>query len=186
VTFLQVVGLTLDEYEAIQAWDAEKFLELLSTRDPSLVTDLHRTTWLRDPAFARDVENGSRRDGSSQYVSYVAKAEWEAGANARVTLGANAVRCLLRLLPQRLSFGRSFVLSSGKQTIRIDPSDNIAWRAEGDALVICLPTGYCSRFCQGLAIRRGRYRWDDLPGLELTVLPSEIKDRAGKIVEVIG
>jgi len=52
--------------------------------------------------------------------------------------------------------------------------------------VICLPAGYCSRFCEGLAIRRGSYHWDDLPGLEVTVVPSEIKDHGGKIVEVIG
>jgi len=64
VTFIQVVGLTVDEYDAVQAWDAEKFLDLLSTRDPWLVTDLHRTTWLRDSEFAGEVEAGSRRDGS--------------------------------------------------------------------------------------------------------------------------
>jgi suppressor of fused-like protein len=186
VTFLQVLGLTLEEYDAVQAWDAEKFLHLLSARDPLLVTDLYRTTWLRDSEFAREVEAGSRRDGSSQHVSFVAKAEWEVGIGARVTIGANAARSLLRLLPQRLPFGRSFALASSKQTIRFDPSAVPGWRGEDDAFVVALPEAYCRRFCEGLSIQRGSYHWDDLPGLEVTVVPSEIKDRDGKVVEVVG
>jgi hypothetical protein len=75
---------------------------------------------------------------------------------------------------------------AGKQTIRFDPSDRAAWRAEDDAFVVGLPTAYCSRFCEGLSVQRGSYRWDDLPGLEVTVVPSEIKDHDGKIVQVVG
>jgi hypothetical protein len=34
--------------------------------------------------------------------------------------------------------------------------------------------------------QRGIYRWDELPGLTVTVTPSEIKDHDGNVVEVIG
>jgi len=33
---------------------------------------------------------------------------------------------------------------------------------------------------------RGSYSWEMLPGLELVVVPSEIKDHDGKVVEVVG
>jgi hypothetical protein len=186
MTFLQVVGLTLDEYESVQTWDSDKFLELLSAQDPLLVTDLSRKSWLADAAFARDVDEGCRRDGSSQYVAFVAKAEWEVGINARVTLGANAVRSLLRLLPQRLPFGRAFALVGEKQTIRFEPADAVSWLVEEDAFVVRMPAVSCALFCERLAIRRGIYCWDDLPGLEVTVVPSEIKDKDGKTIETVG
>jgi len=186
VTFLQVVGLTLDEYDVLQGWDAEKFLGLLSTRDPLLLTDLRRPTWLGDPSFAREIDERSRQDGSSQYIAFVGRAEWEAGADARVTLGAKAVQSLLRLLPLRLPFGRPFALSSSNHVVRFDPGESAGWRVDKETLVIALPADSCKRFCDGLPVRRGSYRWEALPGLVVTVVPSEIKDHDGKIVEVIG
>src|SRR5262249_29213536 len=65
VEFLQVVGLTMDELEAISSWDAAAFLELRSRDDPLLLTDLSRTSWLADPTFAAKVARRSKRDGSS-------------------------------------------------------------------------------------------------------------------------
>ncbi len=75
---------------------------------------------------------------------------------------------------------------SSTHVVRVDPGQLAAWRAEEDALVITLPAGSCGTFCDGLAPRRGRYHWEALPGLEVTVVPSEIKDQNGKIIEVIG
>jgi hypothetical protein len=40
--------------------------------------------------------------------------------------------------------------------------------------------------CSRIRPQRGIYRWDELPGLALTVTPSEIKDHDGNVVEVIG
>ena len=187
VTFLQVVGLTLDEYDAVQTWDAAKFIGVIASRDPMLLTDLRRPTWLEDPSFTREVQDGRDRDGSSQYVAFVGKAEWEArGDNARVVLGAKAVQSLLRLLPWRHPFGRSFAVSGTSQTIRFDPGQSTAWRAEPDALVVSLTSAACQRICEGLVARRGSYRWDDLPGFEIEVVPSEIKDPEGGVIQVIG
>jgi suppressor of fused len=186
VTFLQVVGLTLDEYEALQAWNTEKLLQLRSKDDPLLVTDLRRTSWLQDPAFARQVAEGQRRDGSSQSVTFASKVEWEAGASARVALGANAVRQLSMLLAQRLPFGRPFRLAGAKQAVRFEPADFAFWRADEDALVVGLRPEHCTRFCDGLPPRRGTYRWAELPGFEVVVVPSEIKDADGNVIQTIG
>src|SRR5690606_20142881 len=40
VQFLQIVGLTEDEQEAIEYWNSERFAALISERDPLLITDL--------------------------------------------------------------------------------------------------------------------------------------------------
>ena len=186
VTFLQVVGLTLDELAAAQAWNTEKFLSVLAARDQVLLTDLRRSSFLGDSAFAKEVDEGRRRDGSSQHVAFVAKVEWEVGVQALVTLGAKAVQSLLDLLPHRLPFDRSFALVSRTHMVRVDPGQLASWRAEKDAFVITLPANLCTTFCGGLAARRGSYTWAELPGLEVLVVPSEIKDPDGEVVEVIG
>jgi hypothetical protein len=52
--------------------------------------------------------------------------------------------------------------------------------------VVTLTPDASQRICESFVVRRGPYRWDDLPGLEIEVVPSEIKDPEGKITEVIG
>jgi suppressor of fused-like protein len=187
VTFLQAVGLTLDEYDAVQTWDAEKFLGTMAKRDPMLLTDLRRESWLHDASFACEVDEGRRRDGSSQHVAFVGKAEWQAAADsARVVLGAKAVQALLRVLPWRLPFGRSLAVAGRSQTIRFDAGESTAWRAEPDVLVVTLTPDSWQRFCEGLVARRGSYRWEDLRRFELEVVPSEIKDPEGMVIQVVG
>ena len=186
VTFLQVVGLTIDEYDAVQTWDAEKFLGTILKRDPILLTDLRRPTWLADASFAREVDEGRRRDGSSQSVAFVGKAEWEARDDARVVLGAKAVHSLLRVLPWRLPFGRPLAISGSRQTIRLVPGESSTWRAEPEVLIVTLAPDACRCLCDSLVARRGLYRWDELPGLQIEVVPSEIKDPEGKVMDVIG
>ena len=184
--FLQVVGLTLDELHAVEAWDTEKFLGLIQRSDPLLLTDLRRASRLLDPSLAGEVQQGSARDGSSQATLFASKVEWSVGAAAQVTLGANAVAQLLRLLPQRLPFGREFALAGSRQLVRFEPAPSPLWRAEEEALVIGLPGAACRQFCDGLAARRGKYGWAMLPGLNLVVVPSEIKDHEGRVIEIVG
>lgn len=67
VRFLQVVGLTMDEYEAVQLWNTTALLETLAPAMPLFVTDVGRTTLLGDPARAARVEaRGSRRKGRAR------------------------------------------------------------------------------------------------------------------------
>ncbi len=65
VDFLQIVGLTLDELDAISSWCAEAFLELRRRDDPLLLTDLRRASWLQDVNFATEVARRTKEEGSS-------------------------------------------------------------------------------------------------------------------------
>ena len=66
VDFLQIVGLTLDELDAIHSWNAAAFLDLRRREaDPLLLTDLARASWLTDPTFATKVARRSKKEGSS-------------------------------------------------------------------------------------------------------------------------
>ncbi len=186
ITFLQIVGLTYDELHAVQGWDSSKFLELVARRSPMFLTDLERRSLLEDAVFSREVEEGAVRDGSSEPVAFVSKVEWSIGTTAELTLGAAAVRQLLHLVPRRLPYGRPFSLASGTHTVLFEPADKWSWRGEPDALVIALPHNDVREFCARLAVQRGLYTWDRLPGFTLKVIPSHIKDHEGNVVEVIG
>src|SRR5206468_10803467 len=63
VEFLQIVGLTMDELEAISSWNAAAFLDLRSKDDPLLLTDLSRASWLGNPTFAAEVAARTKKDG---------------------------------------------------------------------------------------------------------------------------
>ena len=65
VEFLQIVGLTMDELQAISSWNAAAFLELRSLHDPFLLTNLSRASWLSAPNFAAEVARRTEEDGSS-------------------------------------------------------------------------------------------------------------------------
>jgi hypothetical protein len=112
--------------------------------------------------------------------------EWTVGTAADLTLGANAVRQLLRLVPRRLPYGRPFSLASGTHVVRFETAQHWQWRGEPDALVIGVPGHAVGDLCARIRAQRGIYRWDELPGLAVTVTPSEIKDHEGNVAEVIG
>jgi hypothetical protein len=54
--YLQIIGITRDEAEAIERWDARSVLELLRRRSQLWITDPYRKSILRDPSTARKVK----------------------------------------------------------------------------------------------------------------------------------
>jgi hypothetical protein len=186
VEFLQVVGLTLDELDAIETWDTGPFLDLLANYNPLLLTDLRRTSRLSEPDIARRVREGTARDGSAQHATFASRVEWVADGGARITLGATAIAALVRLLPHRLPFQRAFDIVGRPQRVRFEPSETTGWRSTAEELVVQLSASAVTELCASLEPKRGTYRWAFLPDLELIVVPSEIKDKDGKVVETIG
>ena len=56
VTFVQLVGITVDELAAIKAWSSAAYLSLWRETNPLLVTDVDRSSLLADEAFVAQVE----------------------------------------------------------------------------------------------------------------------------------
>jgi hypothetical protein len=125
--FVQVVGLTRDEYGAIRRWNTTGFLEVLSQRIPLLVTDLARRSVLEEPDTAAVVEKRTKAEGSSTGFLFNDSLSWrlESGTRALVTIGANPVRNLREILPGRIPHKRSLALGSGKQTLLFEPSGSL-------------------------------------------------------------
>lgn len=186
--FLQVVGLTLDELRAAMAWDTEKLLAVLAGRDPLLVTDIRRRSLLEDRQLRLDVETGTARDGSSQDGTFVDGLSWER-ADDRITLrlGAVTITNVVALIRGRTLFGRDFFVQSRTSALTVRSAQKGAgWKIEDDALVLELDGPLAAEIAGALAPERGEHRFARLPGLTLEVVPTQVTNAQGEVIEVVG
>jgi hypothetical protein len=139
--FLQVVGLTGDEYEAARRWSTEGLLDLLRARQPLLITDLDRPSLTDDPAVRATIDAGQAREGSSTGQLLVAGftvTSEDAGVHLRFREITTAL--VAQVVGDRLPHGRDLILD-GEDTrvvLRNGPSYAVRQPAEG-LLEVTLP-----------------------------------------------
>jgi hypothetical protein len=191
VNFVQCVGLTLDELEAIQDWNARGVLDLLARDNPLLVTDLKRKSVLTNPDIADAVRQGIERDGSSTGRINVNKATWRETTRAgkrhlQLTVAAHIVDRLGRYLNGRLPHQRDFVLLGAKKGIIFEPGKRLTWKADDVLLTVKIPDTLVGVVAATVQPVRGVYRFPGHEALSIKVVPAEIKDGDGNVVEVVG
>lgn len=192
LSFLQVVGITLPELSSVRAWDAEKFSAAILPRLPLWITDLGRSSLTDDAPFASMLREGTQRDGSSTAFLYVGAVAWKPQRRLLrqrllLSFGANGVRDLRVVLPGRLPHNRPLVVASGAHTVTLEPGDSCTWQVTGPTdVTVRLTRAAAEELAQVLVPVRGTYRLSTFPDLDLLVVPSEIKDSKGNVVEVIG
>ena len=140
VEFLQIVGLTMDEREAISSWNAAAFLELRQSNLPLLFTDLSRTSWLTDGVFSAEVARRSREDGSScGWLSLVLDCNTRSNPIV-VRIQSIAVDGFSRRLLGRLPYGRELTLNGKEATVLFKPGSSSIVQLIEDAVTITLRT----------------------------------------------
>ncbi|MEO3743665.1 suppressor of fused domain protein [Plantactinospora sp. B5E13] len=193
--FLQLVGLTLDEYAAIERWNADRLLEVMTPELPLLVTDLDRGSLTDRPGVRAAIEEGVRRDGSSTDALLVEEAGWRIGpggqpgepATTTVTVGANAAERISRVLAARLPFGHGLFLQARESAISFRPSDRFAVTDNGNGLVsIDVPPAVRAELTDVLRPVAGTYRLAGAPELVVEIVVSRIRDQEGNVVAEIG
>jgi suppressor of fused len=187
VEFLQLVGLTLEEYEASKRWDTVKLLSVVPACAPALVTDLSRPSWLEDPELRRRVEAGTARDGSSMGGTFSSRGSFEReGDRAILGVAANALDNLKLLVRGRLGFGKEAFLNWPDGLLEVKRAEvTRALTRESGTVTLELGPEDCAAILD-LPIQRGDY---PLPSGSLTirVLPVDIYDGERKrVVKVIG
>jgi hypothetical protein len=195
IDFVQVVGITPDELEAVQAWKTSSFAELLGSISPLLVTDLARKSMLADAETSRLVAARMSREGSSTSELYLTTVSWSraglVGKRTRLTLDALGVQSLIRQLRGRLVHRRRLLVigkggkSENVASFRPADDSSVSVGEEG-VLQIDVPPAVAIEISETLHPHRGIYRWSPLPGLEIEVIPTEIKDSEGRIIRVVG
>ncbi len=187
--FLQVVGLTTDEFRAVRRWNTQSFLALLSKADPLMTTGLDRASLLDDAATAATIVHRSRAEGSSTAHLFTDSMTWAleperlGQAGVVVTMGTNAARQVADILPARVPHGRPLSLASEKHAVSFEPSTTPSWSAdEKEHLRIRLTADAAATLAESLGEGVGDYAILGLPDLRFHVPPSTIRDLSGRRV----
>ena len=183
--FLQAVGLTEDEMEAMMCWNGKKFLAALEERLPLCVTDLSRPSMMENPSLRAAWQEGVERDGSSTGFLYMDElgARLENG-RAFLRLGAGHDRTLTRMLRARVGKGRELFLQGEEADVLFRPGDRPAAGTEGGALVLTLSREALEELCRALGPHAGTYPLSAFP-MTVELTPTRITDRDGNVIRVI-
>jgi len=141
VQFLQVVGLTGDEYEAARRWNTGGVLGLLAERHPLLMTDQDRSSITEDPVARAAISTGRSREGSSTGLLMVAGFGWAYEERAvRLRFEAVTAATVAQAVGDRLPYGRALVLVGDGMRAVLHNGEVYAVRRTGpDVLEIGLP-----------------------------------------------
>ena len=188
VRFVQVFAVTPDELEAVRDWRCEAFLALVAQQNKSLVTYPGRGSMLAEPAFASACREGARKDGSSHGSSFASAVSWEpvGEGGVEITVGAIAVRDMLRMLRLRLPYNRTFKLVGRRASVAFVPGLTGAWEPQGTELLVVVPWDAAGMMAEKLQPKRGRYRWPCMPDVSVVVEPTDVRGERGELVRVIG
>lgn len=184
--FVQAVGITNDEMNAVWNVGVEKVRELLARQSPKLVTDIARKSVLEDQALRREVEEQAARDGSPTGFIHGDQVEVEPqGEKATIVFGATTVSALLAVLPFRLPFGQSLVMVAGNNWVTFERGEANAFHSEGSLAWLKLDEAGLRELTEALRPIEGSYALPCLPGLTLRVEPTPISYQ-GKVLYRIG
>lgn len=185
MTFLQVVGLTEDEMDAMMCWNGRKFLSALERIYPMCITDLSRNSALENQDLVKQWREGMEKDGSSTAFLYMD----ELGAkieNDRLTLrlGAGHNHTLVNMLKARVGKGRDLFIQSENTSVLFCAGDMSAFEEKDNTIVITLSADILEDVCGILKSHSGVYSLNTFP-LTAEVVPTKITDANGNVTKVI-
>jgi suppressor of fused-like protein len=189
VQFLQVVGITPDEYAATQAWSVRDFLELLARRVPLLVTDLDRASITGDAEVEEAVTEGRRLDGSSTATLALAEFGWRPdGDLVRLVLGAHVAGRVAQTLVGRLPFGRTLRLDGPESSVEFSSgSFSVGTADEAEHILrVVLTDEALDGLLQVLVPVAGVRAAPGAEPLVVEIVRSEIRDPQGNVVRTVG
>lgn len=183
LTFLEVVGITRDEYNMCRAWNPESFAEVLGRHNPLFITDVTRASILDNPDVRREVEERQSRDGSSSDGQYADSLSWTTdGHNATITITARVAETLPLYLRGRLRHDRPFSLYGAEQHVALTRGATTTIERDDNVLQVTLSDDDIASLEQ-IPPRRGEYRVGDLT---IAVIPALLRNADGEVVHEIG
>ena len=180
--FLQVTGITYDELEAMIAWNPEKVTELLEL--PLNITYLNRDSRIT-PEISEKVEEGIETDGSSTRFLYVDKAEMETEFRYIFRLGALGAVSLKNLLRGVVLKNRALTLySEYKIVLQMSFENRVEVKEYGYDIYLTQKTA--EEIADKITPKAQMIILENFEGFDIIIEKSYIRDRYGKIVEVVG
>jgi hypothetical protein len=193
VEFLQMVGITGDELEAMMTWNTISFLQACEEVLPRYITDLSRDSLLTTRGIPEVVRQGIERDGSNTGFFYVDQLEWEPGKNqlfgkkpAVLTMGAKQAGTVVKLLRGRLLKGKELMLTSKNLRVVLAGADQSGYEESENAVHIHLSEAAVEEMEAKLRPIEGEFKLDAAKDVMVRVKKTYIKDQEGNVVDTIG
>ncbi|MFD2130847.1 suppressor of fused domain protein [Pseudogracilibacillus auburnensis] len=191
VEFIQVVGITADELEAMQIWNTLGVLHICTEYMPQLITDLLRTSCLHNDKVVEAIETGSETEGSNTGFLFNDQITWTPGGKkffkripAMMTIGAKQAVIIGKVLKGRQVKEEPLRLVSNEVTVVFSFSDQP--QLIEDSLEIQLNKKAVEELIEQLQPIEKEFSIPSLENIAFKIVKTEVKDSEGKIVETIG
>jgi len=193
VEFIQMVGITEDELEAMQTWKTLGVLQAGINQIPSYITDLTRSSLLRNPEIVEAVERGMMEDGSSTGFLFVDQLAWHKGKKGWfnkqsnvIQLGAKQADVIGKLLRGRIIKERNLSLVGQDLTIVFKPDLQVGYQENEQEITITLNKEAVEELSQNLVPQEKQFAISSLEGVSVQIMKTHIKNQEGAVVKTIG
>lgn len=185
IQFVQLMGLTQEDLEDANNWDAGRLFALLVKAYPKGVTVLRRASLRADPQAASQILEGRKKDGSQMGQVFIDVLHVAAEDNVAVVgIGARTAGFLGERLNNRLPHGREFLLHSPDAELLFLPGDRTGVQVGQAEATLTLDPADLSRLAATLKAQAGHYMAPE--GVVWQVERTEITDEDGNVIETIG
>ncbi|WDH96553.1 suppressor of fused domain protein [Paenibacillus urinalis] len=191
--FIQMIGITGDERDAMQTWNSHAMLKICEPYMPYYITDLERSSLLMLPAVATAVEEGLKRDGSNTGFLYVSQLGWEPPVKrmlrkspAVLTIGAKQAEIIGKMLSGRILKQNPLYLSGPNVRVALEPGDNPVIEEGPEHIRIVLDATTVAELSSKLRPKEELIKLSAFKGLTVQVAKTYIKDQQDNVVETIG
>lgn len=185
--FILIVGVTMDELALAMEWNTASLLREMRAGNPLLVTDLDRSSILKDPATGKRLRGLADAEGSSMaYSSLDENGRFIPGPPLVWELGALWVDNLQKGLKGRTLHDRPYSLYGPDRELQMVPGKKGAAELKENVLTLTLTPKLATAMMASLQPKRGDYAWPELPGFILRIVPTEVKGQKGEVEEVVG
>lgn len=193
VEFIQMVGITNDELEAMQTWNTLGLLMASQAHLPYYITNLDRDSLLRIPEIAEAAERGMQNDGSNTGILFVQQLGWESGKNgllskkpAKLLIGAKQAVIIGKLLQGRILKRKELTLVGSEVTIVIRSGDRTFHETTENGIQLFVDDRTVAELCTKLEPKAGMIELASTQSIVVQIEITEIKDQENNVVEVIG
>ncbi len=191
--FIQMVGISGDELEAMQTWNTLGVLEAGIEQIPSYITDLTRPSLLQNPKVQEAVERGIEEEGSNTGFLFVDQLAWEKGKKGWfnkqsnvMQLGAKQAEVISKLLRGRILKNKNLSLVGQQITILFKADDQVGYHVTEQEVTITLNKDAVEELSQKLVPQEGQFTISTLAGVSFQILKTHIKNQEGAVVKTIG
>jgi suppressor of fused-like protein len=159
---------------------------------PLGITDLKRTSVLRNPAIGARAEEGIQRDGSGTGSLFIDSLAWQEekkflrGAAYTIEVGAKQAPSIANILRGRIPYREPLYLIGPNHHVACLPGDEPHAVVQDDALELHLNEQALEELASRLVPRQGSFTIASLPKVQFHIVKTEIRNPNGEVVETIG